>query len=102
MNPAIDPVAVGGFVLLAVALAVALTTIWKNVRPDPALHRQFVSREEYERHVAEVMGQLNAIRHDGEDRVRRIHERMDKQTEQIITVIRDQVHQSNNDNRSSK
>jgi hypothetical protein len=94
LSPSSDPMAVGAFVLIAVALAVAGTTIWKNLRPDPALHRQFVTRAEYERNVEDVQANFEVLRREGEDRVRRIHERMDKQTDQIITVIRDQAHQA--------
>jgi Tfp pilus assembly protein PilO len=62
----------------------------QSSRPSPALHRQFVTREEFDRHVEEIAAQLVELRREGEDRVRRIHERMDKQTDRIIEVIRDQ------------
>jgi len=63
--------------------------LWNIFRPNPALHRQFVTREEFDKHTTMVRTELGQLRSEGEDRVRRIHERLDKQTEQIITVIKD-------------
>lgn len=89
LDPASDPTSVGVFVLIAIALAVAGTTIWSNTRPNPSLHRQFVTREEWDRHSAELSLRLTRIEVGGEERVQRIHERIDHQTEQIIAVIRE-------------
>lgn len=92
MNPAQDPASVGTLVLIALALIgglAALSVIWRNLRPDPALHRQFITREEFDKHAALVRDELAQLRADGEDRVRRIHERLDRQTEQLIAVIKE-------------
>lgn len=95
----IDPAFMGALVVALIALSGWFFQYKKDRREEdakhepkasPALHRQFVTREEYERHAADIHDQINALRREGEDRVRRIHERMDKQTDRIIEVIRDQ------------
>ena len=57
-------------------------------RATPALHHQFVTRHEFERHVEDINTRLDKIEEAGEQRVIRIYDKMDKQTERIIEIIR--------------
>ncbi|HTJ77952.1 MAG TPA: hypothetical protein VL357_03075 [Rariglobus sp.] len=57
-------------------------------RATPALHHQFVTRAEFEKHTEDISKRLDKIEEAGEQRVIRIYDKLDKQTERIIEIVR--------------
>ena len=80
--------------LVTLGVAVGASVLWVNVRPNPALHKQFVSREEFDK----LESRVDAMREDlllkleennrlGEGRALKLHERINGIPAQIIALL---------------
>lgn len=57
-------------------------------RSNPPLHQAYVTRREFDNHVTEMGRRLDKIEEAGEQRVLRIYDKIDTQTERIIESLR--------------
>lgn len=87
---------IGWVVVILTGLVVSFSTVWKNLRATPALHRQFVTREEFEKlegRVDDLRMELLEKLHDNntaaEDRVKDLHKRIDALPTRIISLLRE-------------
>ena len=56
-------------------------------RATPALHRQFVTREEFEKHADDIGHRLDKIEEAGEARVIRLYDKIDRTSEATVSRI---------------
>lgn len=98
--PASDPTSAAslGWLLLAVAAgAGALNQVMKLLdrnKPSPPLHQEYATKAEVKAIEDRCTAQIEEIRSEireagqrNEDRVIRLHDRLDQQTERIISIV---------------
>ena len=69
------------------SLLVSGSVIYSNLRTNPALHRQFVTREEFEKHAGDIGDRLDKIEVAGEARVIRLYDKIDQTSEKTVDRI---------------
>jgi hypothetical protein len=95
-SSSIDPAFMGALVFALIALTGWFFQYKKDRREEearhepratPALHHQFVTRQEFQGHVEDVGHRLDKIEQAGEARVIRIYDKIDQTSEKTVDRI---------------